>query len=106
MAPSGATNKEIKMSFTTDVKAVQITGTGSVFGGRTRLRGILMTNDGTSGTQSITLQDGDSVTQWTSDCPQGDVFAFNLPMDGILFKDGMTCSAIGADITATVLIDK
>ena len=94
------------MSFTTDVKAVQITGTGSVFAGRTRLRGILMTNDGTSGTQSITLQDGDSVTQWTSDCPQGDVFAFNLPMDGILFKNGMTCSAIGADITATVLIDK
>ena len=94
------------MSFTTDVKAVQVTGTGAVFGGRTRLRGIMMTNDGTSGTQSITLQDGNSVTQWIADCPQGDVFAFNLPMDGILFVDGMTCSAIGADITATVLIDK
>jgi hypothetical protein len=94
------------MSFTSDVKAVQVTGTGSVFGGRTRLRGIMMTNDGTSGTQSITLQDGNSVTQWIANCPQGDVFAFNLPMDGILFIDGMTCSAIGADITATVLIDK
>ena len=93
------------MSFTTDVKAVQVTGTGSVFGGRTRLRGIMMTNDGVA-TQSITLQDGNSVTQWISDCPEGDVFAFNLPMDGILFVDGMTCSAIGADITATVLIDK
>jgi len=93
------------MSFTTDVKAVQVTGTGSVFGGRTRLRGIMMTNDG-GATQSITLQDGNSVTQWISDCPGGDVFAFNLPMDGILFVDGMTCSAIGADITATVLIDK
>ena len=92
------------MSFTTDVKAVQVTGTGSVFGGRTRLRGIMMTNDGAT-TQSITLQDGNSVTQWISDCPAGDVFAFNLPMDGILFVDGMTCSAIGADITATVLID-
>lgn len=94
------------MSFTSDIKAVQVTGTGVVFGGRTRLRGIMMTNDGTSGTQSITLQDGNSVTQWIADCPQGDVFAFNLPMDGILFVDGMTCSAIGADITATVLIDK
>ena len=94
------------MSFTSDVKAVQVTVTGSVFGGRTRLRGIMMTNDGTSGTQSITLQDGNSVTQWIANCPQGDVFAFNLPMDGILFVDGMTCSAIGADITATVLIDK
>ena len=94
------------MGFTSDVKAVQVTGTGAVFGGRTRLRGIMMTNDGTSGTQSITLQDGNSVTQWIADCPQGDVFAFNLPMDGILFVDGMTCSAIGADITASVLIDK
>ena len=94
------------MGFTSDVKAVQVTATGSVFGGRTRLRGIMMTNDGTSGTQSITLQDGNSVTQWIANCPQGDVFAFNLPMDGILFIDGMTCSAIGADITATVLIDK
>jgi hypothetical protein len=100
------------MSFTTDVKAVQVTGTGSVFGG-TRLRGIMMTNDGAT-TQSITLHDDgnnsinyfNSVTQWISDCPEGDVFAFNLPMDGILFVDGMTCSAIGADITATVLIDK
>lgn len=93
------------MGMTTDVKAVQVTGTGSVFGGRTRLRGILMTNDGTT-TQSIVLQDGNGVTQWTSDCPAGDVFAFNLPMDGVLFIDGMTCDSIGADITATVLIDK
>lgn len=93
------------MGFTSDVKAVQVTGTGSVFGGRTRLRGIMMTNDGAS-TQSITLQDGNSVTQWIAACPQGDVFAFNLPMDGILFENGMTCSAIGGDITATVLIDK
>jgi hypothetical protein len=89
-----------------DVKAVQVTGTGSVFGGRTRLRGIMMTNDGSTGTQSITLQDGNSVTQWISDCPQGDVFAFNIPEDGILFEGGMTVSAIGGDITATVIIDK
>jgi hypothetical protein len=89
-----------------DVKAVQVTGTGSVFGGRTRLRGIMMTNDGSTGTQSITLQDGNSVTQWISDCPQGDVFAFNIPEDGILFEGGITVSAIGGDITATVIIDK
>jgi len=89
-----------------DVKAVQVTGTGSVFGSRTRLRGIMMTNDGSTGTQSITLQDGNSVTQWISDCPQGDVFAFNIPEDGILFEGGMTVSAIGGDITATVIIDK
>ena len=28
-----------------DVKAVRVTGTGSVFAGRTRLRGIILEND-------------------------------------------------------------
>ena len=93
------------MSYKSDVKAVRITGTGSVFAGRTRLRGIILENDGTT-TQSITLQDGNSVTQFLTSCPAGDVFAFNIPEDGILFADGMTTSAIGADVSATVLIDK
>jgi len=88
-----------------DVKAVRVTGTGSVFGGRTRLRGIILENDG-AGTQSITLQDGNSVTQFLTACPAGDVFAFNIPEDGILFEGGMTVSAIGANVEATVLIDK
>ena len=88
-----------------DVKAVRVTGTGSVFGGRTRLRGIILAN-ATAGAGTITLQDGNSVTQFVGDCPAGDVFAFNIPEDGILFADGMTTSAIGADVSATVLIDK
>ena len=88
-----------------DVKAVRVTGTGSVFGGRTRLRGIILAN-ATAGAGTITLQDGNSVTQFVGDCPAGDVFAFNIPEDGILFESGMTTSAIGADISATVLIDK
>jgi len=93
------------MSFKSDVKAVRVTAIGSVFAGRTRLRGIILENDGST-TQSITLQDGNSVTQFQTSCPAGDVFAFNIPEDGILFVDGMTTSAIGADISATVLIDK
>jgi len=89
-----------------DVKAVRVTGTGSVFAGRTRLRGIILENDHATDTQSITLQDGNSVTQFLTSCPAGDVFAFNIPEDGILFEGGMTTSAIGANIEATVLIDK
>jgi len=87
-----------------DVKAVRVTGTGSIFAGRTRLRGIILENDGST-TQAITLQSG-GVTQFTTSCPAGDVFAFNIPEDGILFESGITTSAIGADISATVLIDK
>jgi len=44
-------------------------------------------------------------TQFTAEVPPGDVFSFNMPEDGILFKGGMTCSAI-TSAKATVLIDK
>tara|TARA_R100000734_G_C3280939_1_gene74560 strand:- start:50 stop:325 length:276 start_codon:yes stop_codon:yes gene_type:complete len=88
-----------------DVKAVRVTGTGSVFGGRTRLRGMILASDG-SGAGSITLQDGNSVTQFQGDCPEGDVFAFNIPEDGIVFEGGMTVSAIANLVGATLLIDK
>jgi hypothetical protein len=88
-----------------DVKAVRVTATGSVFGGRTRLRGIIVENDATSGTQSITLQD-ENGTQFTTACPAGDVFSFNIPEDGILFEGFMTVNAIGANVEATILLDK
>ena len=88
-----------------DVKSVRVDGTGSVFAGRTRLRGIIVENTNASAAQSITLQD-ENGTQFISSCPAGDVFAFNLPEDGILFKGFMTVNAIGADVAATVLLDK
>ena len=51
-----------------DVKAVRKTDATSVFGGRTRLRGIILSSDG-SGAGSVTLQDGNSVTQFQVDVP-------------------------------------
>jgi len=88
-----------------DVKAVRVTGTGSVFGGRTRLRGLILASDG-GGAGTIILQDGNSVTQFQGDCPNGDVFAFNIPEDGVLFEGGMTVSTITNIAGATLLIDK
>ena len=93
------------MGMKSDVKAVRVTGTGSVFGGRTRLRGIILSNP-TAGAGTITLQDGNSTTQFVGDVPAGDVFAFNIPEDGILFEGGMTVSAITTSIVATILLDK
>jgi hypothetical protein len=87
-----------------DVKAVRVTGTGSVFAGRTRLRGMILASDG-GGAGSITLQSG-GVTQFQGDCPNGDVFAFNIPEDGVVFESGMTVSAISNIAGATLLIDK
>ena len=87
-----------------DVKAEQITAAAQVFAGRTRLRGIILSANSTTAVGAVTLQD-ESGTQFTADVPPGDVFSFNLPEDGILFKGGMTCSAI-TSAKATVLIDK
>ena len=86
-----------------DVRAVRKTATGSVFAGRTRLRGIILASTGSAG--SVTLQDGSSVTQFQVDVPAGEVFAYNLAEDGILFDGGMTISAI-SNATVTVIIDK
>ena len=86
-----------------DVKAVRRTSAGTIFGGRTRLRGIILASTGSAG--SVTLQDGNSVTQFQVDVPAGDVFAYNLAEDGIVFDGGMTISAISA-AKVTVIIDK
>ena len=89
-----------------DVKAVRVSATGSVFAGRTRLRGIVLVSDSGGSAGGITLQDGDSVTQFQGDVANGDVFALNIPEDGIVFKGGMTVSAISNLTAATLLIDK
>ena len=89
-----------------DVKSVRVTATGAVFAGRTRLRGIILASDA-GGAGTIILQDNtDSTTLFQADVPNGDVFSMNIPEDGILFESGMTTSAIGANVEATVLIDK
>ena len=86
-----------------DVRAVRKTGTGSVFAGRTRLRGIILASTGSAG--SVTLRDGKGIDQFIVDVPAGDVFSYNLAEDGILFEDGMTIQAI-SNATVTVVIDK
>ena len=94
------------MSFKSDVKAVRVTGTGAVFAGRTRLRGIIVASSG-AGAGQITLQDNtDSTTLFDCDIPNGDVFSFNIPEDGILFPGGMKVSTITNIAGATLLIDK
>ena len=75
-----------------DVKAVRKNSTGSVFAGRTRLRGIILASDG-GGAGQVTLRDGNSVDQFIADVPNGDVFAYNLAEDGILFEGGNVSSS-------------
>ncbi len=94
------------MSMKSDVKAIQKTSAGSVFGGRTRLRGIILSNTTTTTTTgSVTLTDGNGATQFVADVPPGDVFSFNIPEDGILFEAGMSVNTL-TSAKVTVLIDK
>ena len=51
-----------------DVKAVRVTGTGTVFAGRTRLRGLILASDG-GGAGTVILQDNtSSATLFQGDC--------------------------------------
>ena len=89
-----------------DVKAVRVTGTGTVFAGRTRLRGLILASDG-GGAGTVILQDNtSSATLFQGACPSGDVFAFNIPEDGVVFPGGMKVSTITNIAGATFLIDK
>ena len=89
-----------------DVKAVRVTGTGAVFAGRTRLRGLILASDG-GGAGTIVLQDNtDSTTLFQGDCPNGDVVAFNIPEDGVDFPGGMKVSTITNIAAATLMIVK
>jgi|TARA_R100000030_G_scaffold28182_1_gene20665 hypothetical protein len=88
-----------------DVKAVRKNSTGSVFGGRTRLRGIILGSTSSSTAGQVTLRDGNGVDQFIVDVPAGDTFAYNLAEDGILFEGGMSIQAIN-DCTVTVILDK
>ena len=58
------------MSFSTDVKATRATGNGTIFAGRTRLRGVIVVSDG-SGAGSVLLRDNDDQTVIQFDIPNG-----------------------------------
>ena len=95
------------MSFKSDIQAtrsVAAAGTDAIIAQPVRLRGIIIASDGT-GAGTVILQDGNSVTQFQVDVPNGDVFAYNLAEDGIVFEGGMTVSTL-TKATVTVIIDK
>ena len=93
------------MSFKSDVKAIRRNTTGVVFSGRTRLRGIILGAPNATTAGSVVLVNGGTTTTYfQADAPAGDVSAFNIPEDGVLFENGMSISTLTG--TATVLLDK
>ena len=93
------------MSFKSDVKAIRRNTTGVVFAGRTRLRGIILgAPNSTEAGSVLFVNGGTTTTYFQADAPAGDVFAFNIPEDGVLFENGMSISSLTG--TVTVLLDK
>ena len=88
-----------------DVKATQKTSDGLVFAGRTRLRGLVHSalNTTTAGT-CVLLNGTAGATYFSVDAPAGDVFAFNIPEDGILFENGIFVTDLVGKVT--VIYDK
>ena len=88
-----------------DVKATQKTSNGLVFAGRTRLRGLVHSalNTTTAGT-CVLLNGTAGATYFSVDAPAGDVFAFNIPEDGILFENGIFVTDLVGKVT--VVYDK
>ena len=94
------------MAFKGDVKAQQVTGTGTVFAGRTRMRGIIVNSNTSAANGSIVLTEvGNSNVVFTCDVRADDDFSFNIPEDGILFQNGMNVTAI-TNAKATIILDK
>jgi len=88
-----------------DVKATQKTSDGLVFAGRTRLRGIILGAPDAATAAAATLLNGTAgATYFQVDAPVGDVFAFNIPEDGVLFENGIFVTDLVGKVT--VVYDK
>ena len=88
-----------------DVKATQKTADGLVFAGRTRLRGIVLgAPNATQAGVAVCLNGTTGSTYLAVEAPAGDVFALNIPEDGILFENGIFVTDLVGKVT--VLYDK
>ncbi len=85
----------------TDVKAKSLSVSGSVYGGRTRVRGIVITPGASAG--SVTLKDGGSggtSIMVIDTVAQGEAFNVIIPGEGVLFATDVYATLSNA--TATV----
>ena len=93
-----------------DIQATRFTAATSnaIIAPGVRMRGIIASNtDATNaGVVELKTTSATGTTLFVADIPAGDVINFSFPEDGILFKGFMTVNAIGADVAATILLDK
>jgi hypothetical protein len=88
-----------------DIQATQQAATGSVITAAIRLKGISIGATGTAGVLTLTNGNG-GATLLSVNVPANDIYTLNIPEDGILFPDGIYCSAFTNLIGFTVFTDK
>lgn len=84
----------------TDVKAISLAASGSVFGGRTRVKGLVITPGASAG--SVTLKDGGSsgTTVFTiNTVANGQVESILIPGEGVVFNTDVYATLSNATVT-------
>ena len=83
-----------------DVKAKSLSASGSVFGDRTRVRGLVITPGASAG--SVTLKDGGSggtSIMVVDTVAQGETFSVLIPGEGVLFSTNVYATLCNATVT-------
>lgn len=84
----------------TDVKAKSLAVSGSVFGDRTRVKGLVITPGASAG--SVELKDGGSggTSVFTvNTVAQGETFTVSIPGEGVLFGTNVYATLTNATVT-------
>lgn len=88
------------MTMQTDVKAKSLAASGSVFGGRTRVKGLVITPGASAG--SVELKDGGSggTSVFTiNTIANGQVESILIPGEGVLFSTNVYATLTNATVT-------
>ena len=84
----------------TDVKANSLAASGTVFGGRTRVRGLVIEPGGSVG--SVVLKDGGSggtTVMTLNTVANGETFNVFIPAEGVLFSTDVYATLTNAKVT-------
>ena len=89
------------MTMQTDVKAVSLAASGTVFGSRSRLRGVVIEPGASAG--SVVFRDGGvsgAVVMTINTAAGGQPFNMLIPAEGVLFYNDIYATLANAKITA------
>ncbi len=85
------------MSMQNDVNVKSLSSTGSIFEGRARIRGMVVTPTSSAG--NVALSDGSTQKMIISTVANGETFNVLIPDQGVLFKSNVVATLNNASVT-------